>query len=137
MTCPRCRAENPRDAAFCDECGARLEAACGSCGEANRLGAKFCRNCGQPLAGTDGAVTKLAAASVRTPAHSPGSTGPRRYSARIVIDRIRPACYGVATIVTMREERMRSVGVRELKTHTSRVLQVTTTTCQAEPRREP
>jgi class 3 adenylate cyclase/tetratricopeptide (TPR) repeat protein len=49
MKCPLCQHENPVDATFCDECGARLEAACAACGEANRLGAKFCRRCGQPL----------------------------------------------------------------------------------------
>ena len=53
MTCPRCQHENPVDATFCDECGARLEAACAACGEPNRQGAKFCRKCGQPLIQTD------------------------------------------------------------------------------------
>ena len=33
MTCPRCQHENPVDATFCDECRARLEAACAACGE--------------------------------------------------------------------------------------------------------
>ena len=53
MACPRCQHENPVDATFCDECGARLEAACAACGEPNRPGAKFCRKCGQPLVQTD------------------------------------------------------------------------------------
>ena len=48
MICPRCQADNAPNAAFCDECGARLETACSNCGEANRRSAKFCRNCGQP-----------------------------------------------------------------------------------------
>jgi class 3 adenylate cyclase len=47
MQCPRCQHENAADAAFCDECGARLEAVCPGCGESNRPGAKFCRKCGQ------------------------------------------------------------------------------------------
>lgn len=50
MKCPRCQYENPADAAFCNECVARLEVACSACGEANRAGAKFCRKCGEPLA---------------------------------------------------------------------------------------
>jgi class 3 adenylate cyclase/tetratricopeptide (TPR) repeat protein len=50
MQCPRCQAQNPADAVFCEECGARLEAPCSSCGEPNRLGAKFCKKCGQQLA---------------------------------------------------------------------------------------
>ena len=50
MTCPRCQRENPADASFCEECGARLELACPACGEAARSGTKFCRKCGQALA---------------------------------------------------------------------------------------
>src|SRR5213594_2406398 len=46
MRCPQCQHENAVEAAFCDECGARLESACPACGERNRLGAKFCRRCG-------------------------------------------------------------------------------------------
>ena len=53
MQCPGCRHENPVDATFCDECGARLEAACAACGEPNRSGAKFCRRCGQTLIQTE------------------------------------------------------------------------------------
>ena len=49
MVCPRCQADNPTNAAFCDECGTRLETACPNCGEANRRSGKFCRNCGQPI----------------------------------------------------------------------------------------
>jgi class 3 adenylate cyclase/tetratricopeptide (TPR) repeat protein len=49
MICPRCQSENPPNAAFCDECGARLETACPNCGESNRRTAKFCRNCGQSI----------------------------------------------------------------------------------------
>ena len=49
MLCPRCQSENPPNAAFCDQCGARLEKACPNCGEPNRHGAKFCKNCGQAI----------------------------------------------------------------------------------------
>ena len=57
MQCPGGQHENPADAAFCQECGSRLEAACPSCGEANQLRAKFCKKCGQRLipAGVTGA----------------------------------------------------------------------------------
>ena len=47
MPCPQCQHENPADAAFCQDCGARLETACPSCATPNQLGAKFCKKCGQ------------------------------------------------------------------------------------------
>ena len=50
MECPQCHAENVANAAFCDECGARLESRCANCGESNRLGARYCNQCGASLA---------------------------------------------------------------------------------------
>ena len=50
MICSHCQAENSGDSAFCDECGARLEARCPRCDSANRADAKFCKKCGQRLA---------------------------------------------------------------------------------------
>src|SRR5436190_14077176 len=49
-TCSRCRHENPAKAAFCEECGTRLERRCPSCGEPCSPAAKFCSGCGTPLA---------------------------------------------------------------------------------------
>jgi class 3 adenylate cyclase len=49
MTCPRCQVENDASARFCEDCGARLEAACPSCGTAVTPGKKFCRSCGAAL----------------------------------------------------------------------------------------
>mgnify|MGYP003693667599 CR=1 FL=1 len=49
MTCPRCQAENDAGARFCEDCGARLEAACPSCGIPVTPGKKFCRSCGAAL----------------------------------------------------------------------------------------
>jgi class 3 adenylate cyclase len=78
MTCPRCQHENPVDATFCDECGARLEAACAACGEPNRQGAKFCRKCGQPLIQTDkGGQTNASR-----------FTSPERYTPKHLAERI-------------------------------------------------
>jgi hypothetical protein len=62
MTCPRCRQDNPGDAVFCQECGARLDAVCPSCATPNPLSAKFCKKCGQRLSG---------------PATEPAIPGPR------------------------------------------------------------
>src|SRR6266496_6754019 len=78
MTCPRCQHENPIDATFCDECGARLEAACAACGEPNRPGAKFCRKCGQPRIQTDrGSQTNASR-----------FTAPERYTPKHLAERI-------------------------------------------------
>ena len=49
MKCPRCPAENDAGARFCEDCGARLEAACPSCGTPVTPGKKFCRSCGAAL----------------------------------------------------------------------------------------
>ena len=79
MKCGRCQHENPPDAAFCDECGARLEATCTSCGEANRAGAKFCRKCGEGL-------TQPTAASLASPSRfaSPESYTPKHLAEKIL-----------------------------------------------------
>ena len=73
MKCLRCQHENPAGATFCDECGARLEAACPACGEANRAGAKFCGKCGQSLvqsgAAGDAAPTRFGPRESYTPKH--------------------------------------------------------------------
>jgi hypothetical protein len=49
MKCLRCQAENDAGARFCEDCGARLEAACPSCGTPVTPGKKFCRSCGAAL----------------------------------------------------------------------------------------
>jgi hypothetical protein len=49
MKCPRCQAENDAGARFCEDCGARLEAAYPSCSTSVTQGKKFCRSCGAAL----------------------------------------------------------------------------------------
>jgi len=49
MQCPNCHAENPPQAAFCMQCGAKLSLACSNCGTALPAGARFCMSCGQPV----------------------------------------------------------------------------------------
>jgi class 3 adenylate cyclase len=49
MQCTRCRQENPPQAKFCLECGARLVLTCAQCGTELPAGAKFCLECGQPV----------------------------------------------------------------------------------------
>jgi class 3 adenylate cyclase len=67
MKCPRCQVENDAGARFCEDCGARLEAACPSCGTPVTPGKKFCRSCGTALA-TEPAG-RFASAQSYTPKH--------------------------------------------------------------------
>jgi len=78
MTCPQCQHENPVDAAFCDECGARFEAACAACGEPNRPGAKFCRKCGQPL------IQSITGSQTETSRF----TSPEKYTPKHLVEKI-------------------------------------------------
>src|SRR5262245_1334001 len=67
MKCPRCQAENKADARFCEDCGARLEAACPSCGTPLTPGKKFCRSCGAALTTDPG--SRFASPESYTPKH--------------------------------------------------------------------
>jgi class 3 adenylate cyclase len=82
MICPRCQSENPPNAAFCDECGARFETACPNCGEPNRQTAKFCRNCGQAINQT---ATSAPTQTIGTP--PPESYVPRHLAEKILASR--------------------------------------------------
>ena len=54
MKCQKCQTENPEEATFCIQCGARVveetSLVCISCGTELPLGARFCFKCGQALA---------------------------------------------------------------------------------------
>src|SRR5919106_5987110 len=82
MMCPRCHSENRPDAAFCDQCGARLETACPNCGEPNRHGAKFCRSCGKAISEI---ATKPATAVSGVPA--PDTYVPKYLAEKILASR--------------------------------------------------
>ena len=74
MQCPQCQQENPPQAKFCLECGARLALMCVQCGTALPPGAKFCLECGQ---------------AVRAPADSqPGATAPAAYTPAHLAEKI-------------------------------------------------
>jgi RNA polymerase subunit RPABC4/transcription elongation factor Spt4 len=53
QTCPSCKTVNPDDAAFCENCGAKLgelpKEFCKNCGIINQPGQKFCGECGTKL----------------------------------------------------------------------------------------
>src|SRR5690348_12227040 len=50
MRCLKCGTENLADAAFCEQCGNKLEALCPSCNAPVSVGARFCRKCGAAIA---------------------------------------------------------------------------------------
>src|SRR5262245_33973153 len=75
MRCPSCVHENPAQAKFCLECGARLASKCGTCETELPAGAKFCLECGHAV-GAPGAV--------RPRLTSPGSYTPRHLAEKIL-----------------------------------------------------
>ena len=58
MHCPSCRTDNPVDASFCEQCGAKLELVCPTCKTALSPGARFCKKCGTAIAATGAASAK-------------------------------------------------------------------------------
>lgn len=51
MKCLHCQTENPQEAAFCVNCGKRLDGRCPQCGEPVTEGAAYCSTCGKSLSG--------------------------------------------------------------------------------------
>src|SRR5271154_4446699 len=49
MLCSNCNTDNPADAAFCEQCGSKLELLCPGCKVAVNPGARFCKKCGTAL----------------------------------------------------------------------------------------
>lgn len=79
MICPRCQHRNGSDAAFCDECGIRLENTCPSCLANNRRGAKFCRLCGYPLLGISAELSLVPTPSEDIGPEASGVEGERKH----------------------------------------------------------
>jgi len=69
MQCPRCQQENPPEAKFCLECGARLARGCPRCGTELPPGAKFCRECGERLAAPAPEAARFPSPETYTPRH--------------------------------------------------------------------
>jgi class 3 adenylate cyclase len=82
VQCPRCQHENPAQAKFCLECGARLALRCAQCGTELPASAKFCSECGQP-AGAAAAPPPPPA----SPFPSPESYTPHHLAQRILTSR--------------------------------------------------
>src|SRR5215510_3889208 len=69
MKCPRCQHENPSQAKFCLECGARFAHRCSQCGTEVPAGAKFCLECGQAVGGPAVGKGRFVAPESYTPKH--------------------------------------------------------------------
>jgi class 3 adenylate cyclase/predicted ATPase len=61
MRCPSCNHDNPGDASFCEECGAKLELTCPACKASVSPGARFCKKCGAAIGPTKTAASTTVA----------------------------------------------------------------------------
>jgi class 3 adenylate cyclase/tetratricopeptide (TPR) repeat protein len=77
MNCSSCQRENPVDASFCSDCGARLAAACPDCGRSVAPDAAFCSGCGR----------RLAASAAGSHQHEARAVTPPHLAAKILRDR--------------------------------------------------
>ncbi|MGH7775411.1 MAG: zinc-ribbon domain-containing protein, partial [Candidatus Binatia bacterium] len=69
MKCPRCQQENPPQAKFCLECGARLSPICAKCSTELPAEAKFCLHCGQPVSAGLAVQPRFISPEAYTPKH--------------------------------------------------------------------
>src|SRR5205809_1979714 len=69
MKCPRCQHDNPPQANFCLECGARVALTCTKCRSELPAGAKFCLECGEPVASRTAGESRFASPEAYTPKH--------------------------------------------------------------------
>ena len=76
MQCPACRHENPAQAKFCLECGARLVVSCSNCRAELPPFAKFCLECGERVAPSGAAMV--------SPSASPEAYTPKHLAERIL-----------------------------------------------------
>src|SRR5438105_9409211 len=74
MLCTNCGGDNPADAAFCEQCGRRLELLCPACNAPVSPSAQFCKKCGA-------SVNAASARSEPTPARSSSGAGIRLLAA--------------------------------------------------------
>jgi hypothetical protein len=76
MQCPACRHENPAQAKFCLECGARLVVSCSNCRTELPPSAKFCLECGERVTASGAAIV--------LPSASPEAYTPKHLAERIL-----------------------------------------------------
>ena len=69
MQRPACRHENPAQAKFCLECGARLVVACSNCGTKPPASAKFYLGCGHRVVPSADAMASYVSPEAYSPKH--------------------------------------------------------------------
>jgi ribosomal protein L40E len=69
VRCPHCQSENPPQAKFCLECGAKLALACFKCGTALPSRARFCLECGHPVSSPPTVPSRFNSPEGYTPKH--------------------------------------------------------------------
>jgi class 3 adenylate cyclase len=69
MKCPRCQHENPLQAKFCLECGARVALTCTKCRSELPSGAKYCLECGEAVASQATGGRRFTSPETYTPKH--------------------------------------------------------------------
>src|SRR5437016_1364589 len=69
MQCVACRHDNPPQAKFCLECGARMALACSKCRAELPAAAKFCPECGEPVGPRASAEPRFPTPEAYTPKH--------------------------------------------------------------------
>jgi class 3 adenylate cyclase/tetratricopeptide (TPR) repeat protein len=85
VRCPGCGHDNPGEARFCSQCGAKLGVSCAACGALHSPEARFCSDCGRALADA--------------PAQAPASYTPRHITEQILA--VRSAIEGERKQVTV------------------------------------
>ena len=78
MKCPQCQHDNPQQAKFCLDCGARFALSCVNCGTELPADAKFYLECGQQLTQSDGTGTEV----------TPKYASPETYTPKYLAERI-------------------------------------------------
>src|SRR5436190_8181294 len=80
MQCRACRHENPAQAKFCLECGARLVVTCPNCRTELPPSAKFCLECGERVTPSS--------AVIASPSASPEAYTPKHLAERILTAKV-------------------------------------------------
>src|SRR5215472_10170282 len=65
MRCSSCKKDNPPDAAFCEQCGSKLELICPACKALVSPGARFCKRCGTAISTSGFASVKKSTEPIR------------------------------------------------------------------------